>query len=466
MSLKCLQCVAPLPDEHSGSCPGCGWFVPADYAEVCAKQPPFWAAVAGFSGHGKTTLLDAIVAGLTRLKNGALPGFNCFPQNQQTHAAAKRARVSGGRGERSTDPTTEKTPWLLKITGPFGDRYLCLVDLPGESFHHLDRAAEELPILQEAAVLWLVLSLDDLKNDTEGNTPDGLLQSVHEALSRLKRAPTKARKQDLVVVFSKAEKCILNWPFPREVKQYLTEDPLEKSRWEAEHEPIELTGYMLELEACSAKLRQFAQHASLEDLGVGAMVSMAESHHYNARYCLTSSFGDAPEGGSHSPVRVIDPLMLSLRAASAPATPIKTQKKPPCILVLDATTNPGPLYSKGLQNSLWTALHDNYSVATYYLGTLRTEFIPGRQPPSGNDREPRLRLLGPILEKQPDDCLAIVLSNGPVLDLEDFRAGWKDRLLLVRLDATTTNEIWPKRLFYREGDTAETIVNMLTARTA
>jgi hypothetical protein len=119
------------------------------------------------------------------------------------------------------------------------------------------------------------------------------------------------------------------------------------------------------------------------------------------------------------------------------------------------------LYTRDLHNVLWRQLADQGQLLTCYLGQRAPASLPGQKPPGGAGSLHRQRLIGPLLDPEPENTLVVVLANGPVRDLADFRSTtWKDRLVLVRLDPDA-NDTWPGWIQYRDGDDPAQLVGTI-----
>jgi hypothetical protein len=271
----------------------------------------------------------------------------------------------------------------------------------------------------------------------------------------------------MVVVYTMADSC----RYEPEIEAYIQNDPFGKLTTAPAHEKlpaVRLTDYLPPMLTQSGRLRSFTELAVPEGR---AFLTMAAGLGYDLEFAATSDRGDAPatneyEGRPRAPVRVIDPLLLSFGYEL---------REPPRFrfaVVLDGSDNPGPIFNKNLPPAIHALLRKRGEVTVYYLGHARAESNPGQQPPNEKSRVARLRLVGPILDKldkddatarrsEDDKWRAVVLANGPVLDLQDFNRGWGNRLLLVRTDNQTTDERWEMLTRYRETDSAETAINPL-----
>jgi hypothetical protein len=459
MSIPCLSCMEPLPQEAVSVCPCCKFQLPARYLEVCAEKPPLWVVMVGFSNHGKTTLLNGMMLTLENLGR-KLPGVYHSFLDQKTHEGLRQIRLEASGGTLPEASDREDRLLLSVHRFPdYGDRFLSIHDVRGELFNRLDQASQALPMLRAAQTIWMVVSLHDLHHFPEGNTLPGLLDSLHNALLSLGCAPTREAPRSLVVIFTKAE-C---WDFGNEALDYLQSDPflgLSDPRQPIGFDPsFSFAQYMTELQQMSGRLQDVLRTFP----GGAPFLNKAQDMHYQVQCCVCTALGESPQvdnrvARQQDPRRVLDPLILTL-ARHRPPPPLKVHK-PRVVLALDATADPGPLYARKLHQDVRQDLEGRGEPVTYYLGQARPVAHAGQKPPEGPARTPRVRLVGPILEQLRNGDRMIVFSHGPVSDLMDFAPTWRDRLLLVRLDPNPEDR-WPLLFCYRDGDTATAIVDAL-----
>jgi hypothetical protein len=130
-------------------------------------------------------------------------------------------------------------------------------------------------------------------------------------------------------------------------------------------------------------------------------------------------------------------------------------------LVVDSTENSQPVYQGALHRKIWEKLSEIGETATFYLGSSSPVSHGNQAPPQGPDRRSRLRLIGPILERLKPESRLLVLTNGPILDLGDFRQSqWRDRLLVVTTDQSY-EDAWPHTYVFRLTDDPALAVNLL-----
>src|SRR5205823_2069162 len=121
-------------------------------------------------------------------------------------------------------------------------------------------------------------------------------------------------------------------------------------------------------------------------------------------------------------------------------------------LLLDSARGAGPVYANDLPLSIWEQLASHGEVSTYLLGRAAPLTHAGQRPSAGLPRSSGVRLLGPILERLPAGTSALVLTNGPIHDLADFRSGWRERMVLVSTNPDYRDAWPPNTLNYGEGD--------------
>lgn len=460
--IKCPFCVKPLDPTAAGKCPSCGEGLPDHFVRGCREAPQLWMVTSGFSSHGKTTLLTAMIL---MLENMRLGNFYLEVLGQPTHEALQRMRVEAleGKTPDSTQPIKKPRPLLLRLHDAPGvtdaargeNHTLIALDVAGEMFATLDEL-HGVAALREVQTVWLMVSQPDLAQDRGGNTLSGLFQAYESAMIRL---GASLEGRNVIVVFTKADRMNL----PPEAESYLMADPfqdltrIDQDSAEGYQEPEDFTlaGNLPAMERVSDLLAEYTRRRVP---GGPQFINMVRGRRVNLRFCVTSATGGDPDQRNRLKeqarrFRVLDPLFWTLWLG-------QRREEKDFGLVLDASAQGGPVYADGLPAAVWDGLVERGEVTTYYLGHTRPVGLPGQRPPAASAPRARQRLIGPILERAGDDQRLLVLTTGPVLDLGDFlHTPWRDRLVLVTLGPD--DESWPHSVPYRAGDDPETMLHAL-----
>ncbi|MFN7769672.1 MAG: hypothetical protein ACK5UC_20925 [Planctomycetaceae bacterium] len=433
--------------------------ITSEYRGISAVTPPLWIVAAGFSHHGKTSLLNAMEATIQRLDSYLHnEGFYyTFPDNRTfVQSSLRKAKSEAGEDVGGTDSVSCRLLSLHRL-GSIADRFISFWDVPGEKFDSLELVTRDVRVLGQATVL-LVVSLNDLKSSAKGRTLTGLFQSVDAAIRQLDPIQRPRQNRDIVVVYTKSELC----EFPQEIESYLSSDPLSQKLTDgttSRPASLNLSEYVEAMQAQSERLREFTRLSVPNGAG---LLNMADALNYRLSFAAVSDRMDAPltnELGNRPrwSVRVIDPLLLLMLAERS----YEARSEARFALLVDATADPGPIYSSsGLLAGVHAVLKQRGEVTVYYLGQTVPAARSSQPPPAGNSRFQRLRLAGPILDCLTEkDWRVLVLTNGTVTDLQDFRVEWSRRLRVVRFDTDAVAERWPNKHVYYESDTPGALVN-------
>jgi hypothetical protein len=207
-------------------------------------------------------------------------------------------------------------------------------------------------------------------------------------------------------------------------------------------------------------------------------VNLVRRQDMQLKFCATSALGHSPDEHRDKLVeratryRVLDPLFWTLcEGKGAPLFQslwggkdndedgLRSQQR--LLLVLDSSQGANAVYGDGRPAAFWDAMCDRGEIVTHYLGRLRPVGYAGQRPPTGPSQRPHLRLLGPILDRSPTDSRVLVLSEGEILDLADFRSSsWRDRVL-IGVANEDQEDTWPHTFVVREDEDCEAIVRRL-----
>ena len=435
----CPRCLAQL-DQAVETCPICDRAL-GTYCKVCEKAPALPIVAIGFSTHGKTHLLAALLLTLDYLTS-RLPKTSFRAMGEDTGQRLKDWRATAQRqGILPPTPLPEGAkndlllnPLVIHLSGFYEARTLLIYDIAGEAFNTIDGADKHLPVLKIAQTVWIVVSVLDLEESgiKSGQSLGDLFAAYQATMERL-NATLEGR--NVVLVFTKADKLLgieaAETLDCQKIEDYLQADPFAPDN---KAMPVpSMESYERELEAISEELRQFPQHIE----GASNLVNLIEAENkMNLRFCAASALGldsaasNTRAGSNWKRQRVLDPLIWTLLMENKR---VDTQT---FHLVLDAGTEAGPAYrsirGSSLPHHVWQRLVAQREVRTWFLGSSSPAARPRHQPPSSPPTRPRFRLIGPLLESLPPTSRVVVISNGPILDLSDFRTtDWQHRLLLI-----------------------------------
>lgn len=301
----CLRNIANVP-----KCPqnDCNQDIPPMYREAYSRwrQPAILSTV-GFSGHGKTVYLAAMLHQLGKRLPRIWPGFfrQGLDMNAINNVKENLALLEEGKLPESTRKNFPK-PSLHKLANMphFKERQLAIYDASGEAFEaDLDTEAHAHFVKNARAVLFLV-SLVDLEKPEDEN----LYRLLQTYILSMKRMKGELHKQHLVVVFSKADLLQPRLGDYPEVLSYLEKDDDAEIR--------DVRRYMQRMEGISQQLAQFLRTDLQADQFLNMATDKKQKHFQGISFCAVSALGSAPIGMTLSeamrPKRVIDPLLWVL----------------------------------------------------------------------------------------------------------------------------------------------------------
>jgi len=448
----CPYCCKVHDFSKSLECPTFHWNVPLPFVRDYDSIPPLWLMTFGFKAYGKTTYLAALTLLLERMDNVFL-NMSSESLDDETYEALRVMRAANTRVPVST-PTGPLRPLLFQVRdfGDLGSRSLILHDLAGEHVESPGKMGESASALRRIDTVWFLVSLFNLQKDEKRRTIAELLQVYLRQMRELK---IDVRGTNLVVVYSKADEP----GFPEDLREYLGSDLLTAvARGDRlDHDVTFDAGeYLREMKRISDRLQEFTWTGGVEN--GRSFINRARNEGINLVFSMVSALGERPTGGEmgheKSPRRVIDPFLWALTLQGE-----RTSKS--LRLVLDALP-PENSMPETYSSDLWSRLTEHGEVTTHILGQARPVSGPGQAPPAPRaGGRSRPRLVGPILQTCSPEERLLVLTDGPILDLADFRdSEWSRRLLL----AGTREEIpldWDQFETFRSNDDIGFLVNRL-----
>lgn len=441
MSILCPYCGTKQAfGGTSTQCVNCHKDVPRNYLLNARKRAPIWMVTVGYSQHGKTTFVDSMMMTIEKLgKISAGTVFNYLDEDTSKKIRMIRKEAQLGELPDSTImPADRATPMLVSLPRFKGNESNTLViyDLPGEIFDDPNLVEQYADAIRHCETIWFLISLDDIGADKEGRYISDLVRIYVEGLERL-GAKVKGRR--VLVIYTKADKLLTQ--LPEKVFNYLMEDPyaklVEMKMEEAKKVPFQEHEYEVQMHHISEKLKEFTYD---NVPGGDALVSLVDYHEMQLDFAVVASVPGAngrTMGAAAPRFRVLDPLIWSLSAVP------NGESEGELALILDAGKGYEKVWSSGLPTELYDLLQDrNMAVRTFYTGQSEALATPR---PERNPRRSMPRLVGPILDRLPDNSYVLVVVNGPIDDLYDYYySGWHDRLYILTF--TNQNVDWPHRV--------------------
>ncbi len=407
----------------------------------------------------------------------------------------------------------------LVIYDTAGEYFKTLTGIPEEASQ-----TGYLKSLKAVKNIWFMISLPDLAGLTDPTAqPDARHQSLKDLLniytSGMERMGWDIRGNNLIVVYSKADLLRNIESIPSSIREYLESDqygPLASSLKSAgqsdffhgaERIKFDMKDYLAKMEEISNELREYTKKLA----GGEAFLSLANYHGLNVYFTITSALGTNPQTDAdmqrkegitpYKSYRVLDPLLWALRLGPTP--PMPTTLK----LILDMnpidaegggggknilvdsssanndtnSTTPeedeamntgtvinhssNPIYSLPLEKLVEELGKVGDEIITYYLGRNKACALPGQNPPLAPPKQRYARLLRPLLVEGESNTLALVLTNGPINDLDDLLYSepevgqdWSNRLFIVSL-SNDYEPNWKSSLNFRAGGSISLIIN-------
>ena len=452
----CPFCLKPHDFMSSLVCPTYQEPVPAAYVRDYDKVPPLWLVTIGFTQHGKTTYLAALMLMLESIGN-VWGGVYYRHLDQYTVDTIQQWRREAMFGE--LPPAGSKAvprPILSNIyhIPESGSRCLVMYDVAGEIYNSLSEVQEYVTSIKQVNTTWFLVSLPDLLSDQEGKTITDLFNVY---LSGMENLRLDLSGRNLIVIYTKGDVAV----FPREFKDYLRTDPFQGlTRKDAnipDSQDFSLQDYIQEMKCISSQLEEYTRK---QVKGGAPFINMVKASGMNLVFCVTSALGESPDSTSNRlrvdafRHRVLDPFLWAI-TLERPTSPRLIG------LVVDASQESHLVYDEALLPVVWERLSDYGELTTYYLGQTSPASQPGQRPPKSPPSLVHQRLIGPILEQASPDTRFMVLATGSITDLADFyNSPWRDRVLLVMVEEDHQQD-WPNTIVFHPGDAPMVLVDAL-----
>jgi hypothetical protein len=275
----------------------------AQRRSLFSREPAIISAV-GFSGHGKTVYLAALLHTLEKQLTRVWPDFyrqGLDVDSVQTVQRNLALLREGNLPESTRRNFPRPSVHMLAKMPHFGTRDVLIYDPPGEAFNTDEGIERYAHFVQRARVVLFLVSLIDLQ-PPEADDLYRLLQTYVLGLTRLKG---HSRQQHLIVVYTKADQIIERLHSFPVVLTHLRD---------SDHTPLRHPqDYLTRLQAVSTELARF----TAESLEAQNFINLARDQFKSVAYCAVSALGRAPENGhlavNIEPRRAADPLFLVLQ---------------------------------------------------------------------------------------------------------------------------------------------------------
>jgi hypothetical protein len=303
--MLCPYCLQNASDRES-TCKNCKEPLPAMYVQrhggPFTRSPAILSAV-GFSGHGKTVYLAAMLHEMEKTLTRVWPKFfrQALDIDSVKTVQANLALLRQGDLPESTRRNFPRPSIHALIDMPyFGSRDLLIYDPPGEAFNTDEGMERFAHFVQRAKVVLFLVSLIDLDEPKA----DDLFRLLNTYVLGMAKMKAKPRDQHLVVAYTKADrlKTILN-----------THPAVLDHIASADHSALaDPKKYLAQLRAVSLELEAFTEC----DLDARNFIHLTRKEFKSVNYCAVTALGQAPEAGhlatAIEPRRVLDPLLWVL----------------------------------------------------------------------------------------------------------------------------------------------------------
>jgi len=475
--ITCPVCFTHLTDSAE-VCPNedCKFKLPKNYYQNCCEAPPLPIAAVGYSQHGKTHLLAAIVLTLLDLASRGMSEPVTLDVIDDRTRQVLSEWINSAKRHMALRPTELRTerpvPMILRVSGLFPARTLLVYDVAGESFHTMEEPDERLPALQNIQIVWFVISPFDLLkppadevNKQKEESPQNLTFLFSSYKAAMNKLGAKLDGRNAVIVVAKGDK--LNDAM--EIHDYLERDPFQRNA----HEPSDhfsIKSYEETLRQTGPKVQDSI--SATNDLR--NMVNLLREERMEVCFCVTSALGsDATSTMDDQPKtnaqwlrqRVLDPLIWTLLLEKQHATA-------QAHVIVDPYIDAGLGYPACTDGSvlelLWKKLPRHHRLRTLLLGRRSAFSSASHVPPALPARSRRLHLIGPLLNPlsstESPTGRVVLITNNIVGDLDDFKStAWSRQLLLVTTSAQAeVRGQWPKTVVVQGAEDVSEIAEFLS----
>jgi len=323
---RCLQQIG-VSDKPNQSCPNCGWQLPLEYIQNFEEAPPIFIQVFGWTNHGKTMFLDTMR--LVLMDMGALwdrfryQSFTQLDMDKERELRAERRKgVLAANTQRRERNQNEVYIMNLRGMERWGDRMLVVMDHPGEFFESFDVPVKEVPFLLNTPTTVMLISLQDVIDDTSnsaGESVDQLFQIYLSALTR-EGVNWKKERRKIIIVLTKAD--MLRDIMPANLRNYLIDDStwtsIESNRRIEPLSSIAVAEYVERMKRVSDEIKNWMLTDRHNIPGGRNFINLIDDYNIDARFTMMTATGQDVQGGEIpiSPRRVLDPFFWALEFQS------------------------------------------------------------------------------------------------------------------------------------------------------
>jgi hypothetical protein len=353
-SVRCPKCLENVEVPKDGSMPsnwkckvnlgakdeekqqGCYFPFPIRYVNYYEYAELLPVQVFGWSGHGKTVFLDALRLMLLDMRK-VWPDYTyqAITQLDMQKERELRSTLRQGMMPPSTQKSSDLNQYsvyimLLEKMLRYMDKWLVIMDYPGELFQQFKVNVELMPFLEKSRTTFFIVSIPlmmDDKGNVTGESMDQLLNIYLETMLNLERDSkrdgkrgnfnfSKERRQ-IVVVLTMADKLIGH--LPQSLRRYMQADTTWSRLRSTTQQPFtdsEMADYIKEMRQVDYEIREWLLSDSDGAPGGANLVGLLESHkQITPHYTLMSAVGFEPNEKNPMPIqpkRVLDPFFWAL----------------------------------------------------------------------------------------------------------------------------------------------------------
>ncbi len=300
-----MLCPYCLGDTAGPACYHCKEKLPPLYIKQhgAFSRPPAILSAVGFSGHGKTVYLAALLHTLDKRLTQLWPKFYRQGLDVDSVRTVQKnlALLQKGELPESTRRNFPR-PSLHRLTQVphYGTRDLLIYDPPGEAFDSDEGMERYAHFVQRARVVVFLVSLVDLQEPKS----DDLYRLLNTYVLGMAKMKAKTKNQHLIIAYTKVDRLIADFQEYPHVLRHLR-NPDHKVMSDAKK-------YLETLKLVSGELATFTGR----QLGARGFINLARDQFKSVAYCAVSALGSPPEDGHLStaiePRRVADPLFWVL----------------------------------------------------------------------------------------------------------------------------------------------------------
>ena len=300
-----MPCPYCLENAFAANCSNCEKDLPPLYLKRHggpSGNPAILSAV-GFSGHGKTVYLAALLHTMGRHLTSVWPRFYRQALDMDSVRTVQANLAMLQRGE--LPPSTRRnfplpSLHLLAEIPQYNSRHLIIYDPPGEAFNSDEGIETYAHFVQRARVVLFLVSLVDL-DEPKASDLHRLLEIYVLGMAKMK---AQTRNQHLIVAYTKADR----------LQEAFARHPSVLAHLSHANHPLLATPkrYLGALRTVSDELASYTER----DLGATDFIRLARREFKSVVFCALSALGSAPEDGrlatAIEPRGVSDPLIWLL----------------------------------------------------------------------------------------------------------------------------------------------------------